>query len=654
MNLKTKLIAGFAFAAAIALLAVSFMGYSHAKEHILSGLNSEMSLVLEARVQKLDGWLQGKAKVLETTTAVIQNTVGEANVTQAYLQTYRQDKDLTDLYVGLADGRFIDGSGFIAPPDFDPRKRRWYQQAVEAGKLVFSDPYIDTSTKQYVVSAAQPLMQGGQVRGVAGEDILLTTLAEAIKGVSFNGKGYAFIIDRNGIVLAHPDAKMITTNLLDNQALKDMTRSMLTQEIGNQRYQFQGENKLMIFRKVPSTGWVMAVTINEEDAYVGLAALRWRFILVDIVGILAIAAFAWFFAQRITKPIQQLTANAEQMANGNLTVKAVINGKDEVAVLGLAFNKMGDNLRQLIHSINTSASQVGAAVQEMQISAGEAGRVSEQIAVTISDLAQGATDQAQSVQTGAAMVAGMTKAVEAIDKDVTATVSQTDNVKNAIIHGLAAVTKQADLMNDSSRASANVGQAISTLAEKSNTIGQIVEVISGIAGQTNLLALNAAIEAARAGEQGRGFAVVAEEVRKLAEQSAASSQEITNLIREIQAGTENAVREMAEASAIVTNQQTAVDQTKAAFDEIQYAVEAIVTQIQRVAAETQKLNNQAGEVSAVITDIAAISEESAASSEEVAASTQEQTAAIQAISQEADKLLQEADKLKQAIQKFSI
>lgn len=654
MNLRTKLIIGFVAAAAVALIAVSFLGYYHAKGQVVDDLNQEMAFLLEGRVEKLDGWLQGKATILVTTATIIQNTVGVTNVTPAILQVYKQDKDLTDLYIGLADGRFIDGSGFVAPPDFDPRKRGWYQQAAQAGKLVFSDPYIDTSTKQYVVSGAFPLIQNGQVQGVAGEDILLTTLAETIKGVNVNGKGYALLIDRNGTVLAHPDASLLTTNLRENQEIKDTAKTMLASDSGQERYKYQGVDKLMIFRKIPTTGWVMAITINEDDAYGGLAGLRWRFILVDIAGILGIAAFAWFFARRIVRPIQKLTANAVQMANGDLTVRAEISGRDEIGALSSAFNTMGDSLRHLIQSIDLSASQVGTAVEDMQLSSEEAGRVSEQIAVTISDLARGSNDQAQSVQKGAAMVAEMTRAVATIDTDVTTASSRTENVKGAVANGMEAVNTQMILMEDSTQATANVGQAISLLDEKSKTIGQIVEVISGIAGQTNLLALNAAIEAARAGEQGRGFAVVAEEVRKLAEQSAASSQEITELIREIQAGTENAVQEMAEASNLVVSQQQAVAKTKEAFAEISQAVDAIVVQVQRVAAETKQLSRRAGDVSSVITDIAAISEESAAAAEEVAASTEEQTAAIQAISHEADKLLGEAETLRNEIQKFNL
>lgn len=654
MNLKTKLITGFASAAAIALITVSFLGYYYAKNQVVNDINQAMALLLESRIEKMDGWLQGKVKILTTTVGLIQNTVGETNVVQPHLQVYKQDKDLTDLYIGLADGRFITGSGQAPPPGYDPRTRAWYQQAIQAGSLVFSDPYLDNGTKQYVVSGAVPLIQGNQIRGVAGEDILLATLAETIKEINVNGKGYAFVIDRNGVVLAHPDTKLLTTNLYENQEIKDAVKTMFAMDSGQACYKSQGSEKLLIFRKIPTTGWVMAISIDEEDAYAGLAGLRWRFIIVDIMSIIGIAAFAWFFARCITGPIRQLTVNAEQMAQGDLIVKADVSGKDEIAKLGGAFNKMGDGLRLLIQSINLSALKVKTAAQAMQQSADEAGNVSEQIAATISNLAQGSADQAQSMQTGALMVAEVSKAVEAINTNVDLTASRTNHVNTAVANGMEAITTQFILMEDSIRAVANVGRAITLLDGKSKVIGEIVEVISGIAGQTNLLALNAAIEAARAGEQGKGFAVVAEEVRKLAEQSEASSRKITALVREIQSDTKNAVQEMTGAAGLVDGQRDVAAKAKTAFAEIKEAVEAIIMQVHCVTTEVTQLSKRSDDVLVAITDIALIAEKSAAASEEVAAATEQQTSAVLTISQEAEKLLKEAEKLKDDICKFNI
>jgi methyl-accepting chemotaxis protein len=290
----------------------------------------------------------------------------------------------------------------------------------------------------------------------------------------------------------------------------------------------------------------------------------------------------------------------------------------------------------------------------MRASAESAGQVTEQIAVTIGELAQGATSQTQSINQGAAVIRDMTIAVDRIANNIDQTAQTAADVQTSVVSGYQAVANQTELMEKNRLAAGNVSAAIAVLAEKSKQIGQIVEAIASISGQTNLLALNAAIEAARAGEHGRGFAVVAEEVRKLAEQAEGSTREISGLIADIQASTGQAVQEMETAAQLVGQQQSAVVQTGEFFARIRQAVEDITTQIQHVAGETQTVTQKADQVSGVIADIVATSEQSAAATQEVAAATEEQTASVQSISQEAKKLAYEADLLKSEVSKFKL
>lgn len=643
----------FVLVTAVTMLTVSTLGYLYARQQVVKSTVATLESLGEGRTIYFNGWLSGKAKMLETVNRTVQLHLGSLDAT--YLMSYKSDGDVTDMYIGLQDGRFIDGAGAVLPPDFDPRQRGWYKDAVAKGTLLFTEPYVDVNTKKYVVSAAVPVKdETGITHGVLGEDILLSTLTAELKDVNFNGEGYAFLIDGKGNILSHPDEKLLGTNIAANNELKAVLEPAMKNEQGNVTYTAGGVETLLVYRKIPATGWLLAVQVPAAIIGKQLNTLLLQFLLIYVVVLGLVGLFALWFARKITGPLVDLTHTAEQLANGDLTAKLAVSGQDEVSQLALAFNKMGNSLQALIEQIQISASAVGTVSHSMRASAESAGQVTEQIAVTIGELAQGATSQTQSINQGAAVIRDMTIAVDRIANNIDQTAQTAADVQTSVVSGYQAVANQTELMEKNRLAAGNVSAAIAVLAEKSKQIGQIVEAIASISGQTNLLALNAAIEAARAGEHGRGFAVVAEEVRKLAEQAEGSTREISGLIADIQASTGQAVQEMETAAQLVGQQQSAVVQTGEFFARIRQAVEDITTQIQHVAGETQTVTQKADQVSGVIADIVATSEQSAAATQEVAAATEEQTASVQSISQEAKKLAYEADLLKSEVSKFKL
>ncbi|MDU2064356.1 MAG: methyl-accepting chemotaxis protein [Sporomusaceae bacterium] len=655
MNIKKKLVIYILSLTMVMLLSICLFSYWNASKQLTRDININMDIIADQQAQVLDDWLVKKAKTLQDLAFVIQNTTN-GEIPASYFKLDPNDKEISDIYIGFEqDGKFIHGESSPMPSDYDPRKRGWYANAKDKTGLIFSDPYIDATTKKFCVSPAIALKDSqGKLKGVMAEDILLETLTSIIEKATLNGKGYAYIIDGKGTILAHRDPQFIASSLADNEELKTIATKMLNTPSGNIEYTLQGKDMITVFRKIPSTGWTIAFTVSKAEIFEPLAQLRNVYLLIACLSLLLMGLATTYISRKIANPISNLTKNALLLADGDLRISVEVAGKDEVALLSQAFNQMGSNLRKLITEISSTADYLLKSASEMNHAAGEAGQVSEQIAITITDMAQAATKQSDVITSSADRVKEMANSVHLITSAAQKSNTTAGEAMTAIHEGNATIAKQGILMQENQKAVINVRDSITELAEKSSQIGHIIEVISNIADQTNLLALNAAIEAARAGEQGRGFAVVAEEVRKLAEQSNHSSKEIEQLIKDIQATTKLAVEEIALSNDIALDLEKASHTSQQSLHEINKAVQDFVVQIEHISTETTAVNENATEVSSSINEAAAVSESNAAATEEVAAASEEQAASVQSIFSETNTLLKQAETLKKEIQKFKI
>lgn len=652
----------FSLLTGISLIIVLSASYFYTADQYNKMLQNDMKESITSQVNKLDGWLMGKAKMLEMVGSTVMKLPTAANIHEmpgSYLSGYQTiDKSLSDVYFGTLEGKLIDGSGWTAPPDYDARKRVWYSQTQAANKLIFTDPYIDLITKKWTISVTMPLKDGsGKFLGVLGEDILLETLTDNAKNINLNGQGYSMLLDAKGNILVHPEEDLLAKNILEVDKLKDIlpvSKEMIAKDFGIMTFTRDGVEKIIVFQKIPSTGFTLGIIVPSEIIYKPLKDLRLLFIGVTIVVLLLIVAVTYVISRRLSTPLVDLAAKAQLIAEGDLTVKAHVEGKDEIADLASAFNKMSENLRSLVHKINQSGIEIFSAASGMKEAAQQTGQVSEQIAMAVSEIARGASDQSSAIEKEVGIVNQMSQSITDVSQDYENSAKLIMEVRDAVSMGDKAMTQQISLMEESKQAADSVGVTIAALAERSQKISQIIEVITAIAGQTNLLALNAAIEAARAGEQGRGFAVVADEVRKLAEQSGQSSQEIAKLVHEIQAMMQQAVKAMDNTAAVVNNQEKSVADAKEYFNKINQSVGHIVDQIKKVQSETNNTVRKAAEVQNVISDIASVASGNAATTEEVAAAVEEQSASVSSIAHETGRVMNLADNLKKDIQVFRI
>jgi len=659
MNLKTKLALIFSLLSIIILLVSSVTGYLFTKEQVVAGIQEEMKASANAHVNKLDGWLMSKAKMLEITVGTIQSTFGDAEITVPMMAGYKSvDKEISDVYFGSSEGKMIDGSGWTPPADYDPRTRPWYKSTKEQGKLTFTDPYLDSVTKQMAVAVAMPVKSGsGQFQGVVSEDILLQTLVENVKTINLHGVGYAYLLDSKGVLLAHPEADLVSKKVLEVGKMKGMTsifKDMFATDQGFTSYSDGGKNSLIVYQKIPSTGWILAITVPEEVVYKPLTHLKWLFSIIAIILIILVIVITLTVVNRITKPIENLANQVKMVAGGDLTVQATVNGKDEIASLALGFNSMVHNLRELIVQVHSSADQLAASSEELTASSQESAEATNQVAGSVEGIAHGAEMQRQGVEQTATVVEKMLVSIELIAMGANSAVVKSSQAADKAKENGLSIGKAISQMSLIEQTVNTSAQVIANLGERSKEIGQIVDTIAGIAGQTNLLALNAAIEAARAGEQGRGFAVVAEEVRKLAEQSQEAAKQIAALIGEIQGDTAKAVSAMNDGTREVGLGAAVVNGADHAFREIVQLVNQVSEQVRLIAVAVVQMDNDGHQIVSSVQAINELSKKVADEAQTVSATTEEQAATMDEISSSSHHLAHMAQKLQENINRFHI
>jgi methyl-accepting chemotaxis protein len=310
-----------------------------------------------------------------------------------------------------------------------------------------------------------------------------------------------------------------------------------------------------------------------------------------VVALFAGISFAIFFSNRISKVVGRIVSTADNIASGDLSDEDLkVTGKDEVGKLTISLNTMKGSLNNTIGAVTNTAVYVASSSEELSSTVRE-----------IKDMAHKLTERAETVATSTTEMAQAVIDIASNAMNISTSSEQTMKVPE---DGAGVVQKTVQEVQMISNTVGESSSFMETLGERSNQIGEIINVINEIADQTNLLALNAAIEAARAGEQGRGFAVVADEVRKLAERTGKATTEIAEMITAIQGETQKAIAAMNESQERVELGTNLSMQAEGSLKNIVESVKGLMNMVQQIASSTEQMSTTSEMISSELESIA--------------------------------------------------
>lgn len=573
----------------------------------------------------------------------------------------------------------------------DRSGRWWFKQIMGDNQPFVSKSYYSVNGNVPVTSVILPINDvNSNLIGVMGSDIKLDALQTMVEKFSKNKNSYAYIIDGEGVVIAHPDKQQISelyNYKMSNKTLlvKDSSGNIIKDEKGNQKTEVldivvpsklkeitekalngetgvaeyvdgNGEAVISAYStiKLPgkSSNWAVITVEKKSDAMAFVMELQQKNVLVALGLILVVVLVTYLVSNGITKPIVNIVHLMEKASKGDLTVNSTYKSKNEIGRLSISFSNMMTNIKDLMVKIDELGKHVSSSSQMLSVTTEQTAASIEGVSRAITEVANGAGEQAKDAEAGVNAVAKLSKEIETISIQISQSKDYSNQIFKANMKGLEAMDILADKTNESNKVGKDVAGIVDELNFKANEINTIVETIMGISEQTNLLALNAAIEAARAGDAGRGFAVVADEVRKLAENTSQSSNNVKGIIAAIQQDVKRTQQAIKTSQAVSEEQNKAVINSKETFTEISQGIKIVVDRINDITEGLYSIQDSKEKVISAIENIAAVSEETAASSEEVSASVQQQNAAAEQVGSLAEELHEMAKKLEATINMF--
>lgn len=605
-------------AIAIVTMFISLRAKNIIEEEATNGLYQES----QANASYVSGKLDSIRVYFDGICDTVQNTEfgSDQEIVDTFAFTMNQfDETPSGFYIGFSNKEYVDVSGWVPAADYDPTSRPWYTQGQSRTAMGQNPPSMDLTTGEMASTISRSIKMKDGRTGVMSSDVFLNGISKTTSAFKPLGTGSTMMFS-GSMMVASPSEDQIgkdVSDFPDDSFIQEVAKIVASggtseiKTIGGT----DGDDYYVAFNSVDGTGWFLVSFVKKSEVLSPLRSFIIISIIIATVMVIVMAVVLFIIINKmITKPVSGLTDNITRIASGDFTVdiQKTSGNDNEIGVMNNNMYEYVSNMRNVLTELRNVTEKLAGEAENSKTASGELNeradeqsKAMQQIQGAMDDMADAVTELANQATTLAQEVSNLTDKSHQTQDTMSSLVTKAKEGQRdmgAVQSGMTGIASSMEDMN----------QVVESVGESANKINSIIEMISSIAEQTNLLSLNASIEAARAGEAGKGFAVVATEIGQLANNSADSTTQIAEIIKDITAQIQELSNKAKSNMEEINANMDAVNVAGATFEEIFKSLDETSEIVGDMIAKV-------GSVDEIATSMAAISEEQSASTQEVSA-----------------------------------